>query len=239
MTRVPLALCFLCSFPFIIFHCLASLSLVISLVRLFPLLHYFDERVAATEPDLRRQETEKIVCRHSLDRLNASMIKQKRLESNWGQTNHHFPQRFITAARFTLANRPKMPKNSEQKLTYLRYNTPPRHPLFYHCLRQILAPTLRQPIKRLPQQLLQYLPLLFLPVTPAQGILYDLENPQIPTQREIADKLLWDLGFCLLVSLRIHYRCGDVGVDGWVAFEETFGRSMVEARKWRGSLTGT
>jgi len=52
VARVPLAFCFLCSFPFVLFHCLASLSLVISLVRLFPLLHYFGERVAATEPDL-------------------------------------------------------------------------------------------------------------------------------------------------------------------------------------------
>ena len=47
VTRVPLAFCFLCSFPFVFFHCLASLSFVISLVRLFPLLHYFGERVAA------------------------------------------------------------------------------------------------------------------------------------------------------------------------------------------------
>jgi len=41
-------------FSLVIFHCLALLYLVISLVRLFPLLHYFSERVAATEPDLRR-----------------------------------------------------------------------------------------------------------------------------------------------------------------------------------------
>ena len=54
MARVPLAFCFPCSFPFVLFHCLASLSLVISLVCLFPLLHYFGERVAATEPDLHR-----------------------------------------------------------------------------------------------------------------------------------------------------------------------------------------
>ena len=53
MARVPLAFCFLCSVPFVFFHCLASLSLVISLVRLFRLLHYFGERVAATEPDFR------------------------------------------------------------------------------------------------------------------------------------------------------------------------------------------
>ena len=53
MTRVPRAFCFLCSFPFVIFHCLASLSLVISFGRLFPVLHYLGEWVAATEPDLR------------------------------------------------------------------------------------------------------------------------------------------------------------------------------------------
>ena len=90
MTRVPLAFCFLCSFPFVFFHYLASLSLVISLARLFPLLHYFGERVAATEP---RQEMEKIVCRHSLDRLNTSMIKQKKnqLIVHHIMSNHFFP----------------------------------------------------------------------------------------------------------------------------------------------------
>jgi len=50
VARVPLPFSFLCFFPLVFFHCLASLSLVISLVRLFPLLHYFGERVAATEP---------------------------------------------------------------------------------------------------------------------------------------------------------------------------------------------
>jgi len=53
VTRVPLTSRFLCSSPSVPLHCLAQLSLVISLVRLFPLLHYFGERVAATEPDLR------------------------------------------------------------------------------------------------------------------------------------------------------------------------------------------
>ena len=82
MARVPLAFCFLCSFPFGFFHCLASLSLVISLVRLFPLLHHFGERVAATETDLQGGTAHYFfpfpVCRHSLDRLNTSMIKQKK-----------------------------------------------------------------------------------------------------------------------------------------------------------------
>jgi len=36
VARMPLAFCFLCPFPFVFFHCLTSLSLVISLVRLFP-----------------------------------------------------------------------------------------------------------------------------------------------------------------------------------------------------------
>ena len=40
VTRVPLVFCLLCSFPFVFFDCLVSLSLVISLLRLFPLLHY-------------------------------------------------------------------------------------------------------------------------------------------------------------------------------------------------------
>jgi len=53
VTRVPRLSVSFVPFPFVFFHCLASLSLVISLVRLFPLLHYFGERVAATEPDLR------------------------------------------------------------------------------------------------------------------------------------------------------------------------------------------
>ena len=35
-------------------------------------------RGAATEPDLRAGTADKIVCRHSLYRLNASMIEQKK-----------------------------------------------------------------------------------------------------------------------------------------------------------------
>jgi len=35
VARMPLVFCFLCSFPYVFSHCLASLSLVISLVRLF------------------------------------------------------------------------------------------------------------------------------------------------------------------------------------------------------------
>ena len=39
-----------------------------------------------------RQETEKIVCRHSLDRLNASMIKQKKKKTMLWTTLSHQPQ---------------------------------------------------------------------------------------------------------------------------------------------------
>jgi len=81
VTSVPLAFCFLCSFPFVFFHCLASHSLVISLVRSFPCYIILVNGLLPLSPTFgegRQTGNGKIVCRHSLDRLNASMIKQKK-----------------------------------------------------------------------------------------------------------------------------------------------------------------